>query len=47
MIGTHLDITQRKNDEQELIMTSRLLDQSQKIAKVGGWELDIVTSDLF
>jgi diguanylate cyclase (GGDEF)-like protein/PAS domain S-box-containing protein len=47
MIGTHLDITQRKNDEQELIMTSRLLDQSQKIAKVGGWELDIVTGDLF
>jgi diguanylate cyclase (GGDEF)-like protein/PAS domain S-box-containing protein len=47
MIGTHLDVTQRKHDEQELITTSRLLDQSQKIAKVGGWELDILSGDLF
>ncbi len=47
MIGTHLDITQRKHNEQELVTTSRLLDQSQKIAKVGGWELDIVSGDLF
>jgi diguanylate cyclase (GGDEF)-like protein/PAS domain S-box-containing protein len=47
MIGTHLDITQRKHDEQELVTTSRLLDQSQKIAKVGGWELDILSGNLF
>jgi PAS domain-containing protein len=30
MIGTHIDIIQRKRDEQELVTTSRLLDQSQK-----------------
>jgi diguanylate cyclase (GGDEF)-like protein/PAS domain S-box-containing protein len=47
MIGTHIDITQRKRDEQELVTTSRLLDQSQKIAKVGGWELDILSGNLF
>jgi diguanylate cyclase (GGDEF)-like protein/PAS domain S-box-containing protein len=47
MIGTHLDITQRKHDEQELVTTSRLLDQSQQVAKVGGWELDILSGDLF
>jgi diguanylate cyclase (GGDEF)-like protein/PAS domain S-box-containing protein len=47
MIGTHLDITQRKLDEQELITTTRLLDQSQKIAKVGGWELNIISGNLF
>lgn len=47
MIGTHLDITQRKQDEAELTTTSRLLDQSQKIAKVGGWELDLKSGELF
>ncbi|MFT5837716.1 MAG: diguanylate cyclase (GGDEF)-like protein/PAS domain S-box-containing protein [Flavobacteriales bacterium] len=47
MIGTHLDITQRKHDDQELVTTSRILDQSQKIAKVGGWELDVLSGDLF
>lgn len=47
MTGIHLDIAQRKKNEQNLITTSHLLDQSQKIAKVGGWELDLNSGDLF
>lgn len=47
MIGTHLDITQRKINEQNLITTSQLLDESQKISKVGGWQLDLISNVLF
>ena len=47
MIGTHLDITQRKNSEQKLLTTSHLLDESQKISKVGGWQLDLISNELF
>jgi len=47
MIGTHMNITQRKQDEQTLITTTHLLDESQKIAKVGGWQLDLLSGDLF
>jgi diguanylate cyclase (GGDEF)-like protein/PAS domain S-box-containing protein len=47
MIGTHLDITQRKLDEQTLLTTTQLLDDSQKIARVGGWQLDLLSGELF
>ncbi len=47
MIGTHLDITQRKLDEQDLVTKTKLLDESQKIAKLGGWELDLISTELF
>ena len=47
LVGTHVDITQRKLNEQELTTTSYLLEQTQKIAQVGGWELDITTGDLY
>lgn len=47
MIGTHLDITQRKESEQNLLVASHLLNESQKIAQVGGWELDLQTKILF
>ncbi len=45
--GFITDITVRKETEQASLTTSQLLDQSQQIAKVGGWQLDIVTGDLF
>ena len=47
MIGTHLDITARKESEERLIVTSDLLNESQKIARLGGWELDLKTGVLF
>ena len=47
MLGTHLDITHRKESEQNLVVTSQLLHESQKIAQVGGWELDLETGFLY
>jgi diguanylate cyclase (GGDEF)-like protein/PAS domain S-box-containing protein len=47
MIGVHLNIDERKKNEESLLITSQLLNQSQKVAKVGGWELDLITGILF
>jgi diguanylate cyclase (GGDEF)-like protein/PAS domain S-box-containing protein len=47
MVGSHIDITQRKQYEEKLATTSNILDESQKIAKVGGWELDVKTGNVF
>ena len=47
MMGTHLDITERKEREREVYMASQLLQESQKIAKVGGWELNLETGLLY
>ena len=45
--GTYLDITDRKQAEQERLTTNQLLYESQKLAMIGGWELDIRTGHLF
>lgn len=47
MIGTYLDITEQKISQQKFITMSHLLDESQKISKVGGWQLDLLSDDLF
>jgi len=47
MLGTHLDITERKERERERIIAGQLLQESQKIAKVGGWELNLETGLLY
>lgn len=47
MIGTHLDITERKQNEEMILVTSELLNESQQLAHVGGWELDLKTGYLF
>jgi PAS domain S-box-containing protein len=47
MLGTHLDITDRKEQERERIIASQLLHESQKVAKVGGWELNLETGLLY
>ncbi|SEQ72687.1 PAS domain S-box protein [Natrinema salaciae] len=39
--GSIQDITERKERERELERTSELLGQTQRIAGVGGWELDL------
>lgn len=41
------DVSKRKQSEIELKQSALLLEASQKIAKVGGWELDIATDYLF
>ena len=47
MLGTHLDVTERKNRERERIIANQLLQESQKVAKVGGWELNLETGLLY
>ncbi|MEH6447406.1 MAG: EAL domain-containing protein [Oleispira sp.] len=47
MIGTHLDITERKEREHERKVANLLLQESQKVAKVGGWELNLETGLLY
>ena len=47
MLGTHVDISDRKVREFEIVLTTQLLNQSQQIAQVGGWELNVETGDLF
>jgi PAS domain S-box-containing protein len=41
------DINERKHAELKLNQSTQLLEASQSIAKLGGWELDIATNNLF
>jgi len=41
------DITERKLAQLKLSQSTQLLEASQSIAKLGGWELDLVTNTLF
>lgn len=45
--GVILDITEQRRSERALTQTNQLLKDSQRIAKIGGWELDLITNDLF
>lgn len=47
MLGIHLNINEEKKKDESLLVISQLLNQSQQIAKVGGWELDLKTGVLF
>lgn len=45
--GFITDITEHREREQELERVSDLLDQTERIANVGGWEIDTETMDMF
>ena len=45
--GIELDITERKKVEEELKRSRDLLNATGRVAKVGGWEIDIATNKLF
>jgi PAS domain S-box-containing protein len=45
--GIELDITERKQVEEELKRSRDLLNATGRVAKVGGWELDLATNKLF
>ncbi|NUB92259.1 PAS domain S-box protein [Haloterrigena sp. SYSU A121-1] len=47
IVGFVRDITDRKRRERELERTSDLLEKTERIADVGGWELDTDTRDVF
>jgi len=46
-IGLFQDITERKRTHEELIRTSEMLHKTGELAKVGGWELDLVTNKMY
>ncbi|HEU5078578.1 MAG TPA: transporter substrate-binding domain-containing protein [Opitutaceae bacterium] len=45
--GIATDITFRKETEEALERSQLLLQQSQETAQIGGWELDVVTQEMF
>lgn len=45
MHGAIQDITERKEVEETLIRTKRLLSESEQVGQVGGWELNIDTGE--
>ncbi|TAH00858.1 MAG: PAS domain S-box protein [Sphingobacteriales bacterium] len=47
VIGNAIDITEKHQLELDLIKTRNLLEQTNKIANVGGWELDLQTQELY
>lgn len=44
---TFTDVTERKRTEEELSRLSTLLDQTQSLAGVGGWEIDVEHNTLY
>ena len=46
MAGTHTDITASKHLEQRLRQVEELFDQVSRLALIGGWEIDLETSQL-
>lgn len=46
-VGIASDITDRKKSEQEYDRVVELLDHTERIADVGGWEIDPETQDVF
>jgi PAS domain S-box-containing protein len=45
--GIGRDITERRERERELVRTRDLLERTERIADVGGWEIDTETMDIF
>ncbi|NBC16596.1 MAG: PAS domain-containing protein [Bacteroidetes bacterium] len=45
-VGTHLDITERKETELALQRSEALLRKAQEIAQIGSWEVDLETGDV-
>ena len=46
IIGTIIDITEQKEAGDEIIKREELLNETGKLAKVGGWELDVLSNKL-
>jgi PAS domain S-box-containing protein len=44
MVGTHSDVTQRRELEERLRKTEQIAQEVSRIAQIGGWEIDLVTS---
>jgi hypothetical protein len=46
MQGSIQDVTKEKETELNLSNSNKLLDESQSIAKIGSWKIDLITHDL-
>ena len=46
MLGSHLDITERKRADEALKKSAQLLRDTGEMAKVGGWELDLSSKEV-
>ncbi|MCP4993014.1 MAG: PAS domain S-box protein, partial [Gammaproteobacteria bacterium] len=46
MIGTHTDITERKQTEEAIKMSATQLSESQAVARLGNWVLDVVNNTM-
>lgn len=46
VIGNAVDITERHALESDLLHTKSILEQTNKVARVGGWELDVINQTL-
>lgn len=44
MVGTHIDVTEKFEAQQALERLTALLQRTTRMAKVGGWELDLRTA---
>ena len=47
MIGSHREITKRKDKDEQLLINSQLLEDAQQLGRFGGWQLDLQTKRLF
>ena len=47
LLGISLDITARKQAEIELQRTKELLEETNKVARIGGWELDLIRQKIY
>ena len=46
MAGTQMDITKRKSSEEALRASKAFLERAEKIAGVGGWEVDLLSNQM-
>ncbi len=46
-IAVERDITQRQNEENEIRFIKEMLEQTNEVAKVGGWEVNLITNTVF
>ncbi len=47
VIGNAIDITERHHLEEDLKRTKEMLEETNKVARVGGWEVDVAKSKIF
>lgn len=47
MLGAHQDVTARRAAVEQLSRTAELLTRTGEIARIGGWDLDLITGELY